>query len=215
MASKLYREMIEINKSVRLWGKAPWFVFKDGLVMCPKTCGSHTFGFIKLVKSVDEFNEFIGDDIMAISPDLLGKINTNNKKLSDIGDFKRFENNKRLAVEVKDKIEYIGVIDKPIESLLETRKEIIDKMNYFKENLSSKYKLTDEELDELFNKGEEMNIQVGDNTVILNKVLLPGINKKSKVIIETVDSHDQLFEVKVIVTRDHIDTIFFFKALKL
>ena len=215
MASKLYREMIEINKSVRLWGKAPWFVFKDGLVMCPKTCGSHTFGFIKLVKSVDDFNEFIGDDIMAISPDLLGKINTNNKKLSDIGDFKRFENNKRLAVEVKDKIEYIGVIDKPIESLLETRKEIIDKMNYFKENLTSKYKLTDEELDELFNKGEEMNIQVGDNTVILNKVLLPGINKKSKVIIETVDSHDQLFEVKVIVTRDHIDTIFFFKALKL
>ena len=107
MASKLYREMIEINKSVRLWGKAPWFVFKDGLVMCPKTCGSHTFGFIKLVKSVDEFNEFIGDDIMAISPDLLGKINTNNKKLSDIGDFKRFENNKRLAVEVKDKIDFL------------------------------------------------------------------------------------------------------------
>lgn len=215
MASKLYREMIEVNKSVRLWGKAPWFVFNDGLIMCPKTCGNHTFGIIKLIKSIDEFNEFIEDDIMAINPDLLGKINTNNKKLSDIGDFKKFDNNKRLAVEVKDKLEYIGVIDKPIESLLETRQEIIDKMNYFKENLTSKYKLNDVELDELFNKGEEMNIQVGDNTVILNKVLLPGINKKSNVIIETVDSHEQLFEVKVTVTRDHIDTIFFFKALKL
>lgn len=216
MASNLYKEIIEVNKSVRLWGKnSPYFIFNDGLVLCPKRCEDNVFGSIKLLKSEEEFTEFIGDDIMAINAELLGKINSQTKKVSEIGSFMKFNNNKRLAVEVREKPEYIGVIDKPIESILEIRDKVMNRMMYFKENVSGRYQLNEKELDLLVNVGEELNFQVGDNVVILNKVLLPGINKKSDVIIETVDRGEKIFEVKVLVTRKNIDTYFFFKALKL
>lgn len=214
MASKLFKEIIEVNKCVKLWGKmCPWFLFNDGILISPRVCKDTTFSVINLVNGKDDFINFIEDNVMAINPDLLGKINTKNK-VGEIGDFIKFNNNKRLAVEVKGQPEYIGVLDNSIESLNETKDKVIEKFKWFNENKTGEYQLTFNEVDELVS-GEEMEFNIDGNIIILNKLLIPCVNKKSGIHIDIVDNGVETFEVRISVMRAYVTTHFYFKALKL
>lgn len=215
MASILSKELIEVNKCVKLWSKmSGWFIYPDGLVVSPKFGKSNTFAIVKFKKAEEDFKNFITDNVMAFNPDAFTKAFKG--KVGDIGDFKRVGNRGvQLALEKCGKPVIVGVIDKSIESLDLIRREIEEKMKYFDENQGTVYQLSEEEKNDI-DKGEEIHLNVGGNVIILSKVLIPGVNKKSDIIIKTVDDGGQTFKVLIKVTRsDMIDNYFNFTALKI